>query len=287
MKPFTFLQPSTVAEAVGLLAKYGPPARPLAGGQSLLLELKERTACPAVLVSLAGVAELVGWHYTESGELEVGPTTSYAALLGAELRGWHREIAAVAGNLADRPVRTMGTIGGALCQADPRFDIPTLVVGVDASVVTVSTTGSRRRPAAELFGTAGGSALEPAELLTGISFPAESKWSAVAFEKYRIRIFDAALVSVVCALSVGTSGQVTGARLTVGAVAPGPLTAPEAAGLLVGRTAGDATADVGQALTDDVLPAAHAVTQLRRYQRELIPVLARRAIARAFEQSGS
>ena len=73
----------------------------------------------------------------------------------------------------------------------------------------------------------------------------------------------------------------------MGAVAPGPLTAPEAASLLLGRTVGDATADVGQALTDHVLPAGHAVTQLRRYQRELIPVLARRAIARAFEQSGS
>jgi len=60
VKPFAYLTPSTPAEAVGLLGQHGPQAQVIAGGQSLLLAMKTRTARPAVLVSLAGVADLSG-----------------------------------------------------------------------------------------------------------------------------------------------------------------------------------------------------------------------------------
>jgi aerobic carbon-monoxide dehydrogenase medium subunit len=288
VKPFTFHQPSTVSEAVGLLAQHGRDARPLAGGQSLMLEMKERKARPAVLVSLSGLAELKGWTYAASGELEVGATTTYAQLIAAQgLRGWHPVVSAVAGDLADRPVRTMGTIGGSLCQADPRFDMPVLVVGTGAVADTVSPSGVRTRDAAELFAEGGGSALAPEELLTRIRFPEPDGWTGVAFEKFRIRQFDSALASVLCALSVGPDGRVTAGRLTVGAVRPNPFLVGDAAQLLTGLSRSDDPVAAVTAVVDEVLPPSTVTTHLQRYQRELVPALVRHAVARAFEQSGS
>lgn len=288
MRPFSFHQPSSVHEAVELLAKHGSAARPLAGGQSLLLELKDRRTCPSVIVSLAGLDDLAGWRYLAAGELDIGSTTTYAQLVAAQgLRGWHRVVAAVAGDLADRPVRTMGTIGGALCQADPRFDMPVLVVGVGASVDFVSPSGVQTRDAGSLFASNGGSTLKPGELMTRIRFPSAEEWTGVGFEKFRIREFDAALTSVICSLAIGPDGRATKGRLTVGAVRPAPFTAAGASGLLRGLSSSDDLGPLTAALRDEVLPEDSAATQLQQYQRELVPVLARRAVLRAFEQSGS
>lgn len=279
MKAFSFLAPQGVDEAVTMLDRHGDEARPMAGGQSLLLAMKERTARPSYLVSLAGLPELRGCSYRPDGALVVGAATTYTTVQHAELTGWHREIGAVAGNLADRPVRNMGTIGGALCQAEPRFDMPALAVGCDATVRTVSTAGERTRPATDLFAAAGGSALTPGELLTTVTF--SPRFTGVAFEKFRYRVFDAALASVVCAVTV-TGTTVTEARLAVGAVTPVPVLVT--ADRLLGAVPGPADiAGIAHGVACEVLPDPD--TPARRYQRELVEVLARRAIGRAVEGS--
>lgn len=286
MKPFTYHSPRGLGEAVDLLERHGPGATVIAGGQSLLLAMKERAARPSALVSLAEVADLRGWHYTDSGALEIGAATSYAALAAAKFRGWHGEIAAVAGDLADRPVRTMGTIGGALCAADPRFDMVALAVGLDAELDIAGARGGRTLPAAEFFDGHGGTVLRPGEILTTVRFRPQVAYSGVAFEKFRYRVFDAALVSAVCALRLGDGGVVADARVTVGAVHPVPAVASAATGWLTGGTSTAVDSiEVGLVAADDVLPANQAGPPLRRYQRELIGVLVGRAVARAGEQA--
>ncbi len=179
--------------------------------------MKTRTARPAALVSLAGVAGLSGARLADSGELLVGATTTYAALTRAPLTGWHTEIAAIAGNLADRPVRTMGTIGGALCAADPRYDMLTLVTGTGARLEVLSPSGLRTLSPEQFFDSGGGTTLAPDEILATIRFPAADAFSRVVFEKFRQRTFDAALASVLCAATPDT------VRITVGAVRPVPV----------------------------------------------------------------
>lgn len=282
MKPFTYHRPRGLGEAVDLLERHGPGAAVLAGGQSLLLAMKERAARPSALVCIAGIDDLRGWRYSDAGALEIGAATSYAALAGSRFPGWHGEIAAVAGDLADRPVRTMGTIGGALCAADPRFDMLTLAVGLGVGLDIAGTGGARTVRAEEFFDPAGGTVLRPTEILAAVRFPPQATFSGVAFEKFRYRVFDAALVSAVCALLLGDGGTVTDARVTVGAVHPAPVVARAAAGRLTGATptAVDC-AEIGRVAADEILPAEQADTRLRRYQRELIVVLVARAVARA------
>lgn len=282
MRAFTYLTPSGAAEAVELLDAHAPDARVIAGGQNLLLGMKDRSDSPAVLVSLVGVPELRGVRLADSGELVVGAATTYATLARTAFTGWHSEIAAVCGNLADRPVRTMGTIGGAVCAADPRYDIPALVTGVGATMEILSAQGMRSVEPSDFFLEAGGTSLQPGDLLTAIRFPASEAFTSVVFEKFRQRVFDAALASSVFALRVG-DGVIADLRLTVGATTPRPAVCVTSTAGLIGQPV-DAIepALVADAAAIEVLgrETSNDPPHLR-YQRELLKSVARRALIRA------
>lgn len=287
MRPFTFLAPTEVHEAVALLGEHGPTARLIAGGQSLLLAMKERTATPSVLVSLSGVAGLSGISTGDGGELTVGTTTTYAVLADAALPGWQAEISRMAGDLADRPVRTMGTIGGAVCAADPRFDMPVLVMGTGAHLEILGAAGARTIDPSDFFLAGGGTCLAPDEVLTAIHFPAPDRYPGVAFEKFRQRQFDAATASVLCALTHGPDGRIGAARIAVGAVTPTPrLCTATTEALLSGAEPSALDIDeVGAAVAAEVLPDTD--TDTARYHGELVRALTRRALARALSTFGS
>jgi carbon-monoxide dehydrogenase medium subunit len=240
--------------------------------------MKERSARPPVLVSLADVREFSGIR-TEGDELVVGATTTYAQLSRAHLPGWHAEIAAIAGNLADRPVRTMGTIGGALCVADSRFDMLTLVTGVGARLEVLSSEGMRTVDAAGFL--AGDGRLEAGEILTAVRFPGVAAYDAVVFDKFRQRTFDAALASVLCAVRTESDGRLGDLRVTVGAATPVPVVATRTAAALVGGPASDVDVeDVARRVVEESLGDRGDAPQVQ-YSRELISALARRALTRA------
>ena len=286
MKPFDFVVPTSLDDALTALDGDRGDVRPIAGGQSLLLEMKERRRTPSRLVALSALPELCRWGHADGGELVVGAGTSYATLSEAELPGWHGVLAAVAGDLADRPVRTMGTIGGALCQADPRFDMPVLVVGLDAQLQLASARESRAVPAADLFSASGGLDLRPGEIVVAVRVPALARYTAAAFEKVRHRMFDAAIASAVCALRLDGEGLVSEARLTIGAVASAPILVDATS--LVGRSPAEMDiAAAARAATQALAAAVTPDTRQKRYQHELVGVVARRAIDQAREQARS
>jgi carbon-monoxide dehydrogenase medium subunit len=281
VRPLTFLEPETVEAAVLLLGEHAPGAQPIAGGQSLLLDLKARVVGPSYLVSLAKIGELKGVREADGGELEIGATTTYVDLMRAELDSWHAEISRVAGDLADRSVRNMGTVGGALCQADLAFDLPVLAVGVDAAVLVATASGGRSIPADDFFRPGGGTVREANHLVTAVRFPARSRFTAVAFEKFRYRVFDAALVSVLVAVRVDDVGCVEEARIAVGGVLPRPTLVSAAASRLVGTEVGEVSvADLGALVRDEIFAGVDCAARSAAYQRELLPVLVDRALAR-------
>lgn len=285
MKPFDYVVPSSLEEALSALRD---GARPIAGGQSLLLEMKERRSTPSRLVSLTALPELCRWSIADGGELVIGSGTSYATLSEAALPGWQKVVAETAGDLADRSVRTMGTIGGALCQADPRFDMVTLAVGLDAQLDIVSTDGSRAVPAARLFREEGGVDLQAGEILATVRFPPLERYTSAAFVKVRHRVFDAALASAVCALRVDSESRIADARLVIGAASPSPIVVEQAQGLLAAGAPGAEQIEAAAAAATTALDAmALADTRQTRYQRELVPVVVGRAISDALDRSRS
>jgi aerobic carbon-monoxide dehydrogenase medium subunit len=287
MTPFTFHRPGTLQEAVRLLARADATTKLMAGGQSLLLAMKERTMRPARILSLAALSDLSGIRKLPDGRLQIGATTTYAALERAELAGWHAQIGAVAGNLADRSVRSLGTIGGAVCQADPRFDMPTLLVAAGAQMHLVSDAGQRTVNAGDFFNPAGGTTMNSYEILDQIVLPPVEALDALAFEKYRFRAFEAAVVTVACALKCESDGRIARVVFVIGAVAKAPRRAVNAVASLVGNRFGRIdTEKLSAGIAAEVAPLDRAQTLRQRYQSELVASLSARAFARAAAQTG-
>ena len=282
MTPFTFYQPRDLQDALKALADCSSPVKVIAGGQSLLLALKERLARPARLVSISELPALKGIGINAAGELEVGASTTYSALAKAKLSGWHTQIARVCANLADISVRSVGTIGGGACQAEPRYDIPTLLTVADAVMHVVSVNGERKIPARDFFNKQGGTHLDAAELLTTITFPRGDALSTLAFEKFQFRVFDAAIVTAACAIRLTGDGAIAAAKFVVGAVDLAPSTAAAAAQSLIGRRISELQAgEVGKLVAAEVLPPAKRADHHRCYQAELVISLIAKALVRS------
>jgi aerobic carbon-monoxide dehydrogenase medium subunit len=286
VRPFAFVEPEGLMATLTFLREHGDQAKLMAGGQSLLLGLKDRSVRPAYVVSLARIPELKVWRYSDHGELEIGAAVTYARLARVPLQGWHAEIAAVAGNLADRCVRNMGTIGGAACHGDPRFDFPTLLVGLRADVTIAGVDGSRVVSAEDFF-DAGGVRLAPSEIVTKFRFPQQSAFSAVAFEKFRYRMFDAALASVSVACARDAEGCLTELRVVVGAVDKSPGLVKGAVRGLIGKPFADASRpEFAVQVAEEIFGVQVPAGRMQRFKFELTKTLVANAMARVLPRLG-
>ncbi len=287
MTPFSYQRPESLDAATAALAAAGPGAKILAGGQSLLLALKERQARPSGLISLASLAALRGTRMAADGGLEIGPATTYAAIAKGVFPGWQQEIASVAGNLADRSVRNLGTIGGGVCQADPRYDMPVLLSAADACFTLESTRGKRVLATDEFFNRAGGTHIAADEILTAITLPPLAQWSLLVFEKFRFRTFEAAVGTVALAIRFGEAGSIAQARLSVGVVAKAPSLATAAMLAMTGKAPAELSIDdIAATASEEVLPRATALTREQQYQSELTISLVKRALRRLTAERG-
>ena len=201
MHNFEFVKPSSVADAVKALGADG--AQALSGGQTLIPTMKQRLAAPTVLVSLTGIAEMVGVCMGDGG-LHIGAATPHA-VVARDAAAHYPALAALAGGIGDPAVRNKGTIGGSLANNDPAACYPAAVLGSGATVVT-----NKRKIAAEdwfqgMFSTA----LEEGEIITSVVFPIPQKAAYVKFNQPASRF---ALTGVfVAKYASGVRVAVTGA----------------------------------------------------------------------------
>ena len=158
--------------------------------------MKARHATPARLVSLAHVPDLRGVRVSEA-ECVIGATTTYAALEQAAVGTdpTVRYVGAVVSDIADTAVRSMATIGGAACQAEAAFDVPTLLTACDAALTLASVDGDRELTAEQFFLGAGLTDRRGDELLCSVRIPSLQA-AGCGFAKFGVRTHDAALASV-------------------------------------------------------------------------------------------
>jgi carbon-monoxide dehydrogenase medium subunit len=280
MRPFTYVRPTSVAEATGALEG---DARVIAGGQSLLLAMKERAERPSILVSLRDVPDVRGVTYTGDA-LEIGAATTYWNVQVATYNGSrHSLLPQVVADVADVPVKRMGTVGGALCQADPIFDFPLAAVVSDAEVEIASSSGTRTLPVSEFLVGPFQTALQPGEVLTKIRIAAGGDGARTAFVKHRLRRFDPALVSVACILDVGSDGKIESARIAVGAVGPVPTRVADAESLVTGNALTDELArEAGEKAVAAIADHAGQRMFQQGYRKDVLPALVARALSAAY-----
>jgi carbon-monoxide dehydrogenase medium subunit len=133
---FDYLKASSVRDAVAALHEHGGEARLLGGGQSLMPMLALRLAPPSILVDINDIPSLKGIRVC-AGNVALGAATRYSSVeRSAEVKTHCPFLADVVRYIGDRQIRSRGTVGGALAQADTNGELvlPTIALGATVLV---------------------------------------------------------------------------------------------------------------------------------------------------------
>src|SRR5436305_15031450 len=224
LPPFEYEEPTTVADAVGVLAEHGDEASVLAGGQSLIPLLALRLARPEVLIDINGVDELSGVSAAD-GWVAIGAMTrEYVAEESGTVADGVPLMAAALPMTGHEAIRSRCTIGGSLAHADPAAELPAVARALDAEFVARGPAGTRVIPAAQWFEGYLTTARRPDELLTQVRFPAARPGTGVSFHEVARRHGDFAMVGLATSL-VLSGGVISDARLAFAGVSDIPVRA--------------------------------------------------------------
>jgi carbon-monoxide dehydrogenase medium subunit len=286
---------TSVGHALALLARFGPEARILAGGHSLIPMMKLRLVQPETLIDINGLSEL-SYIDVAGGELRIGALTRHAELLDSAVAGERFAILHDAERvIADPVVRNWGTIGGSLCQADPSEDLSGTFAALKASMIIRGPGGSRTVPAREFHTGPYETVVAPGEMLTEISIVIRPGCGS-AYEKVGRRVGDWPIAAAAAAVWLNGAGGPGGVRIAeagLGLTAVGArnFAAAEAEEFLRGAPAGEETfAEAGRIAAENCNPVSDQrgpADYKRHLARELTVRALRRAVRRAAAPRGT
>jgi len=280
----TYYTPTSIDETLRLLAEHGPeadgpPARIIAGGTDLLIELRRGDRPARVLIDVTRIGKLDQIYLDDDGLVHVGPTVTHNQAAASELlveRGF--PLALACSQVGTPQLRNRGTVAGNLVTASPANDTITALWALDARLTLRSVRGERTLPLAEFYQGVRRTALAPDEMVSDIIFPSLDDDQRGTFAKLGLRrAHSIALVNAAAVLTFDDD-IVSQARITLGSVSPTIIRAPEAEGALVGAPLSDGRISEAAALA---ARAAAPIDDLRAgagYRRELAAVLVRRAL---------
>ena len=277
---FAYHRPTSIAEAVGLLADLGEDARALAGGHSLIPMMKLRLASPSHLVDLAGVSDLKGIR-VEGGDIVIGAMTTQCDLLASEQLSAKIPILRETSLLiADPQVRYVGTLGGNVANGDPGNDMPAVMMCLDASYEVAGKARKRRISARDFYKGAYVTDLAPGEILTAVRIPVPAQGHGYAYEKLKRKVGDYATAAAAVVLVI-SGGKATSCSIGLTNVADTPLWAQEAAKILTGSELDAATIKRAVAAAEAITSPAADARGPAQYRTKMAGVMLARALMRA------
>jgi carbon-monoxide dehydrogenase medium subunit len=282
-----------VDHALTLLRDLGPNSRILAGGHSLLPMMKLRLATPDYLIDIDDLAGELGYVRRQKSsrsspeEIRIGAMTRHRELLESALLAERAAIFTDAEHvIADPIVRNRGTIGGALCQADPSEDLSAVCAAVGARMVIRGLDGERVLDMHDFYRGPYRTAVDHDEILVEIRIPLGRQFGS-AYEKVDRRVGDWAVAAVGASLTL-QDGVITDPGIALAAVGA-EVTCIEAQLALRGcEPSEELFAEAGRICSAACSPVSDQRGSAE-YKRHVAGVLTsralRRAAARAAEQA--
>ena len=274
---FGYSAPSSLPEALKLLAQHGDEAKILAGGHSLLPMMKFRFADPAHLIDLNRIAELKGIR-EEGGIIAIGAMTSESDLIDSRLLTQKLPLLAEAAlQIADPQVRNRGTIGGDIAHGDPANDHPAIMLALDATFVLAGSRGERSVPASKFFHGTYMTELQADEILREVRIKPFAAKTGYAYSKLKRKTGDFA--SAAAAVVMTMSGDTVSAiRIGLTNLAPTAIRAEAAEAALQGKPLTDANIDAAAKAAMSVCDPAEDLRGDVEYKTAMAGEMVKRAI---------
>jgi carbon-monoxide dehydrogenase medium subunit len=283
---FEYHAPTSLPEALDLLAKYEGKGTVLAGGTDLLVSMKKREVLPEHLISLKGLAELKGIHHEKEG-MKIGASVTLDEIEHSKMiQDKFCALWDAVQVMASPQIRSLGTIGGNLCSAAPSADTAPPLIVLDASVEIISSKGKRKVLVEKFFKGPEESVLKPGEILTQILIPHPlEKSSGAYFKLMRRAAMDLAQVGVAVCLSFDSEKRICrGAKIALGAVGSTPIRAFKAEQILLNKEMNETVRkEAGTIAALEANPRS-SIRASKEYRREMTEVLTKRAVMAAYNR---
>lgn len=280
---FEYHTPSTLAEVLDLLAKYGEDARPIAGGTDLIPKIKSGVLEFSHLVSLKNIEELKKIWIDENGDLHIGCcVTLNDTEKHPDVKENWPALAIAIHSMANTQVRNRGTVSGNICNAVPSCENGPALLVYGAKIIAKSIKGEREIPAEEFFTGVLKTCLEPEELLTEIIIPKPVEGSFSIYYKYALRkALDLAMVGVAANVLLEEK-VVKYAKIGLGAVAVVPKRASNAEKFLIGKKlTEDVILEAAKIASEDDCRPITDIRATAEYRREMVRIYVRNALLEA------
>jgi carbon-monoxide dehydrogenase medium subunit len=278
--------PETLQAAVALLAGASGPARILAGGTDVIVQMETDLIEPALLVDIKKIPE-TRQLVAESGGFRVGAAVPGMEIIGhaAFCKAWPGVIEGVK-LIGSMQIKGRASIGGNLCNASPAADSVPAMIAAGAVARIVGPNGTREVAVEAIPASPGKTSLAKGEIVVSFFLPPRPAHSSDAYLRFTPRTeMDIAVVGVGINLTLDGSGTCTAARVALGAVAPTVLLVKECADALIGSK-------VDAAALDKLAAAASAACRpiddkrgTKEYRIKVAGVLAKRTALAALERA--
>ena len=277
---FDYRAPTSLEEALGLLAERGDDAKIMAGGQILIPLLKLRFAQPALVIDIGRLPSMAGIA-RHNGHLTIGALARHVDIeRNADLPKLCPILVDTVHWISDPLVRNRGTMAGSVCHADPSGDWGSVMLALDANIVARSKSGERVIPAASFFQGPFTTALKPDEIVTEIRIPMPKGPAGGAYNKLERKVGDFATVAVAVHVEL-SGGKIAKAGIGLTAVGETNIKAAAAEKALAGHEPTDELIAEAARLASE---AAHPKDDIRgtaAYKKDVVRVYVQRGLKTA------
>jgi len=283
MPSLNFAVPTTVDEAVKILAGASGMAKVLAGGTDLLVQLRSGRVKPELIVDTKKIPELIGIR-EESDRFVIGASTPGVMIYEHEAltRAWPGIVEGL-DLIGSEQIQGRASLAGNLCNASPAADSVPALIAARATCVVAGPNGRREVPVETIATGPGRTSLAKGEFIVEFRLPKRPPRSADAYLRFIPRTeMDIAVVGAGISVTLDAGGVCTDARIVLGAVAPTAVLVAEAATALIGHKLDEATL---AALDQAARRACKPIDDKRgtiEYRTKVAGVMARRAATIAY-----
>jgi len=286
MPSLSFAAPTSVDEAVKILAGASGMAQVLAGGTDLLVQLRSGRTRPELIVDTKRIPGMIGIR-EESDRFVIGASTPGVTIYQnkALTRAWPGIVEGM-DLIGSEQIQGRASLAGNLCNASPAADSVPPLIAARATAVIAGPNGRREAPVEAIVTGPGQTSLGKGEFIVEFHIPKPKPHQSDAYLRFIPRTeMDIAVVGCAVNVTLDGSGVCTDARVVLGAVAPTQVICEASAKALVGHSLDEPTL---AALDAAAGRACNPITDKRgtiEYRIKVAGVLARRAAAIAFERA--
>ena len=287
MRDFEYEAPTTLADAIPVLAENNGSAKPLSGGTDLIDHVRCGRIEPDVVVDIKKIDELNVLELTDSG-LRVGAAVPCYKIYGyPEISQQYAALTDSCTIIGGIQIQSRASVGGNICNSGPAADSTPSVIAL-GGICVIEGPGGRREVAAEEFCTGPSqNVLQPGELLVEIKFPARPANSGSHYRRFIPRNeMDIAVVGVGASVELDDSKEnIVSARVALGAVAPTPLFVPQVGDTISGQPANEDTLKKAGAAARELVSPITDMRGTAEYRVHLTGVLTERVLQAAISRA--